>query len=73
MIDVNEHQMPDLPSTFMNMIKGMANKMSASNDKRCHVLNPCTIWDGSIDRFEVLRNIVEGHYGQIGAVYLVET
>jgi hypothetical protein len=28
------------------------------------------IWDGTIDRFEVLRSNVEGHYGQIGSGYL---
>jgi hypothetical protein len=28
------------------------------------------ICDGTIDRFEVFRNNVEGHYGQIGAGYL---
>jgi hypothetical protein len=31
------------------------------------------IWDGTIDRFEVFRNNVEGHYGQIGAGYLFDS
>jgi hypothetical protein len=31
------------------------------------------IWNGSIDRFELFRNSVEGHYGQIGAGYLFDT
>jgi hypothetical protein len=29
-------------------------------------------WDGTIDRFVVLRNIVEGHYGLILAGYLFD-
>jgi hypothetical protein len=39
MIDINEHQRPDHPSTFMKMI----------NYERRQVLNPHVIWDGSID------------------------
>jgi hypothetical protein len=31
------------------------------------------IWDGTIDRFEVFRNNIEGHYGQIGAGYLFDS
>jgi hypothetical protein len=31
------------------------------------------IWDGTIDRFEVFRNNVEGHYEQIGAGYLFDS
>jgi hypothetical protein len=31
------------------------------------------IWDGTIDRFEVFRNNVEGYYGQIGAGYLFDS
>jgi hypothetical protein len=31
------------------------------------------IWDGTIDHFEVFRNNVEGHYGQIGAGYLFDS
>ena len=34
LLDVNEHQMPDHPSTFMKMIKGRENAMSAANDER---------------------------------------
>jgi hypothetical protein len=41
--------------------------MSALNDERRQVLPSKVIWDGTIDRFEVFRNNVEGHYGQIGA------
>jgi hypothetical protein len=33
------------------------------------VLRSKVIWDGTIDRFEVFRNNVEGHYRQIGAFY----
>jgi hypothetical protein len=32
MLDVNENQIPDHPSTFMKMIKGRENSMSAAND-----------------------------------------
>ena len=52
--------------------------MSASNDERCQVLIPLVCWDGSLDwdgstdRFEVFKNNVEGHYGQIGAGYLFD-
>jgi hypothetical protein len=31
------------------------------------------IWDGTIDRFEVFRNYIDGHYGQIGAGYLFDS
>ena len=64
--------MPDDPNTFMNMIKGRAMARTTANDERRQVLNPRVIWDGSIDRFEVFRNNVEGHYGQIGAGYLFD-
>jgi hypothetical protein len=64
MLDVNEHQMPNHPSTFMEMIKGRANEMSAANSGRHPVLNPHVIWDGGINRSKVLRNSNEGHYGK---------
>jgi hypothetical protein len=70
---IDEHQMPDHPSTFMKMIKGRSQAISAANDKRCQFLPSRVIWDGSIDRFELFRNSVEGHYGQIGAGYLFDT
>jgi hypothetical protein len=44
--------------------------LGSGKDERRQVLNPRVIWDGSFDRFEVFRNNVEGHYGQIGASYL---
>jgi hypothetical protein len=47
--------------------------MSAVNDERIQVLPSKVIWDGTIDRFEVFRNNVEGHYGQIGAGYLFDS
>jgi hypothetical protein len=72
MLDLNKHQLPDHPIIFMKMIKGRANVMSAANDERHQVLNPRIIWDG-IDRFEVYRNNVEGHYGKIGSGYLFDT
>ena len=33
-LGVEEHQMPDHPSTFMKMIKGRSQAMSAANDER---------------------------------------
>jgi hypothetical protein len=47
--------MSDYPSTFMKIIKRRANEMSAANDERSQVLNPRVIWDGSVDRFKVLK------------------
>jgi hypothetical protein len=47
--------------------------MSAVNDERRQLLPSKVIWDGTIDRFEVFRNNVEGHYGQIGAGYLFDS
>jgi hypothetical protein len=72
-LGVDEYQVPDHPSSFMNMIKGRSQAISAANDERRQVLPSRVIWDGSIDRFEVFRNSVEGHYGQIGAGYLFDT
>jgi hypothetical protein len=40
--------------------------------KYYQALTTNVIWDGTIDRFEVFRNNVEGHYGQIGASYLFD-
>jgi hypothetical protein len=70
---INEHQMPDHPSTFMKMIKGRSQAIPTANDERRHILPSRVIWDGSIDRFGLLRNSVEGHYEQIGAGYLFDT
>jgi hypothetical protein len=67
------HHEPDHPSTFMNMIKSRAHAISAANDERRQVPHARIIWDRSIDRFEVFRNNVEGHYGQIGAGYLFDS
>jgi hypothetical protein len=47
--------------------------MSAVNDERLQILPSKVIWDGNIDRFEVFRNNVEGHYRQIGAGYLFDS
>jgi hypothetical protein len=54
----------------MKTVKERKRTMSAVNDERRQVLPSKVIWDGTIDRFEVFRNNVEGHYGQIGAGYL---
>jgi hypothetical protein len=68
--DEEFHQEPDHPSTFMKIVKERTGKMSAVNDKMRQVLPLKVSWDGSIDRFEVFRNNIEGHYVQIGAGYL---
>jgi hypothetical protein len=57
----------------MKMVKERTRTMSAVNDERRQVLHSKVIWDGTIDRFEVFRNNVEGHYGQIGAGYLFDS
>jgi hypothetical protein len=57
----------------MKMVKERTQTMPAVNDERCQVLPSKVIWDGTIDRFEVFRNNVEGHYGQIGAGYLFDS
>jgi hypothetical protein len=51
----------------MKIIKERTWTMSAVNDERQQVLPSKVIWDGTIDRFVVFRNNIEGHYGQIGA------
>jgi hypothetical protein len=67
------HQEPDHPSTIMKMVKERTRTMSAVNDGRRQALPSKIIWDGTIDRFEVFRHNVEGHYGQIGAGYLFDS
>jgi hypothetical protein len=57
----------------MKMIKERDRTMSAVNDERRQVLSSNVIWDKSIDRFEIFRKNVEGHYGQIGAGYLFDS
>jgi hypothetical protein len=54
----------------MKMVKERTRTMSSINDERRQVLPSNVIWDGTIDRFEVFRNNLEGHYGQIGAGYI---
>jgi hypothetical protein len=56
----------------MKMVKERTRTISAVHDERNQVLPSKVIWDGTIDRFEVFRNNVEGHYGQIGAGYLFD-
>jgi hypothetical protein len=55
------------------MVKERTPTMSAVNDERRLVLPSKVIWDGTIDRFEVFRNNVEGLYGRIGAGYLFDS
>jgi hypothetical protein len=50
----------------MKMVKERTRAMSAVNDERRHILPSKVIWDGTIDRFEVFRNNVEGHYLERG-------
>jgi hypothetical protein len=71
--DEEFHQEPDHPSIFMKMVNQRTRTMSAVNDERRQVLPSKFIWDGTIDRFEVFRNNLEGHYGQIGAGYLFDS
>jgi hypothetical protein len=67
------HQEPDHPSSLIKMIKERTRTISLANNKRRQVLSSKIIWYGTIDRFEVFRNNVEGHYGQIGAGYLFDS
>jgi hypothetical protein len=52
--------MPDHLSTFMKMIMGRSQAISAANDERRQVLSSRVVWDGSIDCFEFFRSSVEG-------------
>jgi hypothetical protein len=56
---VDEHQVPDHPTSFMNIIKRRSHAMSAANDESRQVLPSRVIWDGSIDRFEVSRTVLK--------------
>jgi hypothetical protein len=57
----------------MKMVKERTRYISAVNDERRQALPSKVIGDGTIDRFEVFRNNIEGHYGQIGAGYLFDS
>jgi hypothetical protein len=57
----------------MKIVKERTRAMSSVNDEIRQLLPSNVIWDGTIDRFEVFRNNVEGHYGQIGAGYLFDS
>jgi hypothetical protein len=60
----------------MKMVNERKRTMSAVNDERLQVLPSNVIWDawdGTIDRVEVFRNNLEGHYGKIGAGYLFDS
>jgi hypothetical protein len=57
----------------MKTVKERTRAIIAVKDERRQVLPSKVIWDGTIDRFEVLRNNVEGYYGQIGAGYLFDS
>jgi hypothetical protein len=47
--------------------------MSAVNDERRQILPSKVIRDRTINRFEVFRNNVEGHYGQMGTGHLFDS
>jgi hypothetical protein len=57
----------------MKTVKERTLTMPAVNDQRRQVLPSKVIWGGTIDRFEVFRNNVEGHHGQIDAAYLFDS
>jgi hypothetical protein len=57
----------------MKIVKERTRTMSAVNSKRFQLLPSKVIWYGTIDRFEVFRNNVEGHYGQIASGYLFDS
>jgi hypothetical protein len=57
----------------MKMVKERTRTISAVNDERHQVLPSNVIWDGTIDHFEIFRNNVEGHCGQIGAGCLFDS
>jgi hypothetical protein len=56
----------------MKMVKEKTRTISTANDERRQVLPSKVIWEEAIDHFEVFRNNVEGHYGQIGSGYLFD-
>jgi hypothetical protein len=66
------HQMPDNSSTFMTRIREKVLGKIAAHDEKLQVLNSTVTWGGSIERFEVFRNNVEGHYGKSGTGYLFD-
>jgi hypothetical protein len=45
----------------MKMVKERTRKISAVNDERRQILPSKVIWNGTIDRFEVFRNNVDGY------------
>jgi hypothetical protein len=57
----------------MKMVKEKTRTMSALNEERRQALPSKVISDGTIDRFEIFRNNVEGHHGRIGAGYLFDS
>jgi hypothetical protein len=69
------HYEPDHPSTFIKMVNEifLTEPKSAVNDERRQFFPSKVIWGGTIDRFEVFTNNVEGHHAQIGAGYLFDS
>jgi hypothetical protein len=55
------------------MAKERIKSMSTVNDERRQLSPSKAIWNGTIDRFEVLSINIEGHYGQIGAGSLYDS
>jgi RNA binding exosome subunit len=54
------------------MIKVRAHVFPTANYERLQILPSQVIWYGNIDRFELFRNNVEGHYGKMmQVIYLI--
>jgi hypothetical protein len=55
------------------MVKERTKTMSAVNDEMHQVLTSKVIWDNTIDRVEVFRNNVEGHYEKFVLAFLFDS
>jgi hypothetical protein len=47
----------------MKIVKERTRIMSAANDDRRQVVPSKVIWDGTIDRFEIIKKNNGGHFG----------
>jgi hypothetical protein len=57
----------------MKIVKERTRKMSAVNDERRQVLPSKVIWDGTIDRFEVLETMLKVIMDKLVlAIYLIQ-
>ena len=62
----------DDSSGFMTKYGKKYSSKGSSKDEKRTPLPARITWDGSFDSFELFRNQVEGHYGQVGAGYLFD-